>query len=190
MSTAVSPALTGFAPALRRLYFVRFGFAIVWAVLVFLTGGHLGPVVAVLVVLYPLFDVAAAVVDARVSKSSPSSRGLYLNIAMSLLAAIGLGIALTSGIPAVLRVWGVWAVVAGLIQLIVAISRRAMGGQWPMILSGALSVLAGASFALMAGQSAPSLMGIAGYATLGGLFFLASALRLGRAARPTTTPEH
>lgn len=188
MSTAVSPA-TGFAPALRRLYFVRFGFALVWAVLVFLTGAQLGPVVAALVVLYPLFDVAAAVVDARASQADPSSRGLYVNIAMSLLAAIGLGIALTSGVPAVLRVWGAWAIVAGAIQLVVALRRRTMGGHWPMILSGAISVLAGAAFVVMAGQAEPSLTGIAGYATLGGLFFLASALRLRRAAR-TTTPEH
>jgi len=188
MTTAVSPA-AGFAPALRRLYFVRFGFAIVWAVLVFLTGRQLGPVAAALVVLYPLFDVAAAVVDARASKGFASARGLSVNIVLSLLAAIGLGIALTSGVPAVLRIWGVWAVVAGLVQLGVAISRRAMGGQWPMILSGAISVLAGASFVLMAGQAQPSLTGIAGYATLGGLFFLLSALRLGRAAR-TSTPEH
>ncbi|GAA4701206.1 membrane protein [Pseudonocardia yuanmonensis] len=191
MSTVASPAVAGFAPALRRLYFVRFGFALVWAALVVVAGQQLGPVAAVLLVLYPLFDVAAAVVDARASKTDPSSRGLYLNIAMSLLAAIGLGIAATSGVPAVLRVWGAWAIVAGLIQLVVALRRRTMGGQWPMILSGGISVLAGASFALMAGQPAPSLVGIAGYATLGGIFFLASALRLGRAARTTTTtPEH
>ncbi|MEV4116382.1 hypothetical protein [Nonomuraea sp. NPDC049695] len=35
-----------------------------------------------------------------------------------------------------LRVWGAWAVVAGLVQLIVGVTRRKMGGQWPMIISG------------------------------------------------------
>jgi uncharacterized membrane protein HdeD (DUF308 family) len=186
VSTAVTPAATGFAPALRRLYFVRFGFAIVWAILMFLTGRQFGPVVAVLVVLYPLFDVACAVVDARASKSSSSSRGLYLNIAISLLAAVGLGVAAASGIPAVLRIWGVWAIVAGLIQLVAGISRRGLGGQWPMMLSGGISVIAGTGFLLMAGAPNASLVNVAGYATLGGIFFLVSALRLGRATRATT----
>ncbi|WP_433502661.1 hypothetical protein ACQP04_23150 [Pseudonocardia halophobica] len=186
MSTAVTSAAAGFAPALRRLYFVRFGFAVVWAALLALSGREFGPSVAVLVVLYPLFDVAAAVVDARASRSTgstSSSRGLYLTIAVSLLAALGLGIAAASGIPAVLRVWGVWAVVAGLIQLVVGINRRALGGQWPMMLSGGISVIAGTGFFLMAGAANPSLVNVAGYATLGGIFFLVSALRLGRGTK-------
>ena len=180
MSTAVTPAPVGSAPALRRLYFARSAFAIVWAALLVVSGGGPGAVTAVLVVLYPLVDVAAAVVDARTSRSSSSRWGLYLNIAISLIAAVGLGIALTSGIPAVLRVWGVWAVVAGLIQLAVGIERRALGGQWPMILSGGISVLAGTGFFLMAAAPDPALLNVAGYATLGGIFFLVSALRLGR----------
>ncbi|WP_211370167.1 hypothetical protein [Nonomuraea turkmeniaca] len=74
-----------------------------------------------------------------------------MNIAVSLITAIGVAIACASGIPALLRVWGAWAVVAGLIQLIMGVTRRKMGGQWPMIISG-------------------------------GIFFLISAIRLGRAA--------
>ncbi|MBN9735678.1 MULTISPECIES: hypothetical protein [unclassified Pseudonocardia] len=183
MSTAVTtPAVTGSAPALRRLYLVRFAFAIVWAVLLVVTGPDLGLVVAVLVVLYPLFDVACAVVDARASRPAPAPRGLYLNVAVSLLAAIGLGVAAASGVPDVLRVWGVWAVVAGLVQLVVGIGRRALGGQWPMVLSGGISVFAGTGFLLMAGAADPTLVNVAGYATLGGVFFLVSALRLGRGA--------
>lgn len=185
-SAAVTSTAAGFAPALRRLYFVRSGFAIVWAILVVLTGRQFGPVAAVLVVLYPLFDVASAVVDARASRSTgstSSTRGPYLTIAVSLLAALGLGIAVASGIPVVLQVWGAWAIVAGLIQLVVGINRRALGGQWSMMLSGGISVVAGTGFLLMAGAAHPSLVNVAGYATLGGIFFLVSALRLGR---PTT----
>ncbi|SFK87803.1 hypothetical protein SAMN05421835_14036 [Amycolatopsis sacchari] len=179
-----SPAVGGFAPALRRLYFVRFAFAIVWAVLVFLTTkSGLGPAGIVLVVVYPLFDVGSAIVDARSAKGSKSVRGLYVNMAISLLATIGIGVAAASGIPAVLRVWGAWAIVAGLVQLIVALVRRRMGGQWPMILSGGISVLAGANFILGASGAKPSLTNVAGYAVLGGIFFLVSAIRLGRAAK-------
>lgn len=175
MTTVDTPA-TGLASTLRRLYFVRFAFAIVWAVLMFATHSRLGPVGIALLVLYPLFDVAAAVVDAR---SSRTTRGLYVNIAISTLAAIALAFAGASGVPAVLRVWGAWAVVSGLIQLVVGLGRRKLGGQWPMILSGGLSVLAGASFVAAASAANPSLTNIAGYAVLGGIFFLISALRLG-----------
>ena len=176
MTTVASPAPAGIASTLRRLYLVRFGFAIVWAALLFTTKAELGALAVVLLVLYPLFDVAAAVVDARSSRA----RGLYVNIAISLLAAVGVAIACASGVPAVLRVWGAWAIVAGLVQLVVGGSRRGLGGQWPMILSGGISVLAGASFVVMATSAGASLAGVAGYAVLGGVFFLLSALRLGR----------
>ncbi|SNQ51877.1 Integral membrane protein (fragment) [Frankia canadensis] len=49
-----------------------------------------------------------------------------------------------------------------------------------MIASGAISTLAGISFLLQAATSHPSLRNLAGYALLGGIFFLVSALRLGR----------
>lgn len=185
MTTVDTPATGGIAPALRRLYLVRFAFAVVWAGLLFATMsqlGPLGPLGIALLVLYPLFDVAAAIVDARASRATGPARGLYVNIAISLLATAGLAIACASGVPAVLRVWGAWAITAGLVQLVVALARRGMGGQRPMILSGGISVLAGVSFLVGASAPEPSLTMVAGYAVLGGLFFLASALRLGRAA--------
>jgi uncharacterized membrane protein HdeD (DUF308 family) len=175
-----SPTTT-IAPALRRLYLARFGFAAVWAVLLFATGSDIGPVSATLLVLYPVVDAAAALVDARSSRATRSVAGLTANIAVSLLAAAGLAVACTSGTTAVLRVWGAWAIVSGIAQLVVGIGRRPMGGQWPMILSGGISVLAGASFILQATRSGATLSNLAGYAFLGGVFYLVSALRLGRA---------
>jgi uncharacterized membrane protein HdeD (DUF308 family) len=185
MTAAAVSGSTGNASVLRNLYFVRFGFAIVWAGLMFAVGSSIGPLSVALIVLYPLFDVAAAVVDARSSRASRSARGLYVNIAISSLTAIGLVFAVMSGIPAVLQVWGVWAVVAGIVQLVVALTRRALGGQWAMIASGGISVLAGTSFILQAAADGQTLGGVAGYAVLGGIFFLVSALRLGRAANRT-----
>ncbi|MEW2546744.1 hypothetical protein AB0910_13340 [Streptomyces sp. NPDC047002] len=182
MDTLVAPA-TDAAPAgaLRRLYFVRFAFAAVWAALLFTTAGTLGTLGAVLLVVYPLFDVACAVVDLRSARArSGPVRGLYANIVLSSLAAVGLAFAAASGVPAVLRVWGVWAVVAGAVQLVVGAARRRLGGQWAMIVSGGISVLAGASFFAQAGTAGSSLGNLAGYALLGGVFFLVSALRLKR----------
>jgi uncharacterized membrane protein HdeD (DUF308 family) len=125
--------------------------------------------------------VFAAIVDARSSNSTRSVQGLYVNIALSLLTTAGLAIAAASGVPAVLRVWGAWAITAGIVQLIVALSRRGLGGEWAMILSGSISAIAGATFIVQASSSDPSLTNIAGYAVAGGIFFLVSALRLPRA---------
>ena len=183
MTAAAASRSTGNASALRNLYFVRFAFAIVWAGLMFVVGSSIGPLSAALIVLYPLFDVAAAIVDARSSRAGRSALGLYVNIAISSLTAIGLVVAVMSGVPAVLRVWGVWAVVAGIVQLVVALTRRELGGQWAMIASGGISVLAGISFFLQAAAEGQTLGAVAGYAVLGGIFFLVSALRLGRAAK-------
>lgn len=167
--------------ALRKLYFLRFAFAAVWAALLFATADTLGALTVTLLVVYPLFDVACAVVDLRSVRSDAQPvRGLYVNIALSTLTGIGLAVAATSGIPAVLRVWGVWAVTAGIVQLVIGAARRHLGGQWPMIASGAISTLAGASFFAQAGADDASLTNLAGYAFLGGVFFLVSALRLGR----------
>lgn len=186
MTTTTTPAPSStpdaVMSALRRLYLVRFGFALIWAAVLFLTASSIGRVSATLLVIYPLFDVGAAVVDARSSRTSRSALGLYVNIAISGLAAVGLIFAVASGIPGVLRVWGAWAVTAGLVQLIVALRRRELGGQWAMIASGGISALAGISFLRQAAAPAPSLSSLAGYALLGGIFFLVSALRLGRNA--------
>lgn len=133
--------------------------------------------------LYPVFDVAAAIVDSRSSRATGPAIGLYVNIAISSLAAIGVAIASVSGSVAVLRVWGTWAIVAGLVQLLVGVSRRTIGGQWAMIISGAISMVAGTSFILQTAQGTASLNGPAGYAVLGGIFFLVSALRLNRTSK-------
>ncbi|MBM0201704.1 hypothetical protein ACIA47_17885 [Micromonospora sp. NPDC051227] len=183
MTTVAAPGISTTAAALRRLYFGRFAFAVVWAAVTLPLAKHLNPLTATLLVLYPLFDVAAAIVDVRASRATGSPTLLYVNVAISLLAAVGLGIAGTSGVPAVLRVWGAWAVVAGLVQLIVGVTRRKMGGQWPMIISGGLSVLAGGSFIAAASADNPALTNAIGYAIPGAIFFLIAAIRLGRPAK-------
>ena len=72
---------------------------------------------------------------------------------------------------------------AGLVQLLVAVSRRKMGGQWPMIISGGISVLAGGSFIAAASADNPVLTNAVGYAIPGAIFFLISAIRLSRGAK-------
>ncbi|MEV5358280.1 hypothetical protein [Streptomyces sp. NPDC052693] len=182
--TPVTVPGTDSLAVLRRLYLLRFAFAAVWAVLLFGSARSLGPLSATLLVIYPLFDVACAVADLRSARPGGGPvRGLQANIVLSSLTTAALLTACFSGIPAVLRVWGAWAITAGLVQLIVGVLRRGMAGQWPMIASGAISTLAGGSFVAQAAQEDASLTALAGYAFLGGVFFLASALRLLRLGR-------
>ncbi|MFR9731240.1 hypothetical protein ACL03H_18590 [Saccharopolyspora sp. MS10] len=183
MSTSSVATRVDSAGALRSLYYVRFAFALVWAGLMVVLSGTFGPATAVLLVAYPLFDVVAAVVDHRTSGDSRPKAPLYANMGLSLLAAVGLAVAIPVGVPGALRVWGAWAITAGAVQLLVAILRYRLGGQWAMILSGGISTVAGTGFILMAGGSDASLSPIAGYALIGGIFFLVSALRLHRLAR-------
>ncbi|MHA3704540.1 hypothetical protein ACXR2U_20405 [Jatrophihabitans sp. YIM 134969] len=168
--------------ALWRLYVARFVFAALWAATVAAVGGSLTAAAITAVVVYPVVDVLAAVVDLRITGDAV----LWANIGVSTLAAIGIAIAAAGDVSAVLRVFGAWAVVSGLVQLVVGVRRRAAGGQLPMMLSGAISVLAGAGFVRAAGD-ATSLHLLAGYAALGGIFFVVSALLLRRDARGTTT---
>lgn len=180
MSSTAVPRPAGITSSLRTLYFVRFAFQIVWAiVLIVSASAGLGPVSITLLLLYPLFDVAAAVIDHRASRGTGPSPLLFVNMGLSLLAAVGLAFAVASGVPAVMVVWGLWAITAGAVQLVVALLRRRLGGQWPMILSGGISVLAGAAFVLGA-ATADSVVNVGGYAVLGGVFFLVSAIRLRR----------
>ncbi|MET7438429.1 hypothetical protein ACWERY_37180 [Streptomyces sp. NPDC004082] len=180
MASVASPERTGTGTALSRLYLIRFVFAAAWAALLLLLGSDLSTGAKLLLFLYPAFDVVAAVVDRRSAHAAGPVKALYANMAVSAIAAVGIAIATTSGIAGVLRVWGAWAIVSGLVQLLVGVARRSMGGQWPMILSGGISVLAGASFFRSATQEDPSLTALAGYAVLGGIFFLVSAIRLFR----------
>lgn len=181
-SAAATSVIPDGSAALSGLYGARFTFAVVWAGLLALCADSINPLSAVLLVVYPVVDLAAAVVDLRTTQDPRARTGLHANAALSLLSAIGLGVAATSGTPDMLRVWGAWAITAGLAQLVVALRRRRLGGQWPLTLSGAISVLAGTGFVSMASGDDPSLTPLAGYATLGGVFFLVSTIRLRRSA--------
>ncbi|MER8072121.1 hypothetical protein ABTZ59_27865 [Streptomyces sp. NPDC094034] len=170
------------AMALRKLYLLRFAFAAVWTALLFVAADTLGPLSVTLLVLYPLFDAACAVGDLRsAGADGGAAKRLYANIALSV--STGVALAVASGIPAVLRIWGAWAIAAGILQLAMGVARRRTSGQWAMIASGAISTLAGASFIAQSGKDGATLATLAGYAFLGGVFFLVSALRLGSAGR-------
>jgi uncharacterized membrane protein HdeD (DUF308 family) len=175
--SATSPTRLG--AILRRIYVIRFAFAVVWAALIFVTSATIGPLTTVLLVLYPLVDAVAVIVQIRAEGGSRGSRPAeWINVALSVVAAIALGWGATVSSAAVLIAWGIWAILSGLTQLLAAILRRKSGGQVALIVSGAISVLAGGAFAAQGVQGGGNITGIGGYAILGGIFFLIAAIRL------------
>lgn len=178
-ATSSSGAAPTFSASLRTVYLIRFAFAIVWAVALFLAGGMGGAPLTVLLVVYPLVDAGAVLWQVRSEGASQASRvPEWINVIVSIVAAIALGFVSTGSVSGVLLVWGLWAVFAGAVQFITALLRRGLGGQVPQIISGAISVLAGAGFAASSANAA-SPTAIGGYAAFGGILFLISAIRLG-----------
>lgn len=179
MTTTATIRPTTFASALRRLYVTRFAFAIVWAGLVFTTATTAGPQLTILLIVYPLFDAAAVLWQIRADPDAGRSTvAEWTNVVVSVIVAVALGVASTQSVSAALAVWGVWAIGAGIPQLIAAIRHRRAGGQVAQMLSGGLSVFAGGAFLLQGLQGSEMITGAAGYAILGGVFFLISAVRL------------
>jgi uncharacterized membrane protein HdeD (DUF308 family) len=176
--------LSTFGSALRRLYIIRFAFAIVWAGLLFATSTTEGALLTGLLVIYPLFDAGAVLWQLRAERNTQRSNVTeWINVAVSVIVAIALGIAATVSIAAALAVWGGWAIGSGIPQLITAIRNRRSGGQVPQMLSGGISVLAGGAFLAQGLQGADNIAGVGGYAILGGVFFLISAIVLILATR-------
>lgn len=183
MTTTDSTTARTYGRSLRTLYFVRFVFAIVWVGIVFATAATATEPTALLTVLlivYPLFDAGAVLWQLRADPDKHRSKAAteWVNIGVSVAVAIALGFTSAISIPAALAVWGLWAIVAGIPQLITAIRNRRSGGQVAQMLSGGISVLAGTGLLLQGLQGGGTIAGAAGYAALGAIFFLISAIRL------------
>lgn len=184
-STTTSPT---FGEALRRLYAVRFAFALIWTGLLLFASDTTGPLLSVLLVAYPLFDAAAVLWQLRAERVSRKPQITeWINVTVSVIVAIALGVASTVSIAAALTVWGAWAIGSGIPQLITAIRNRQSGGQVPQMLSGGISVVAGGSFLVQGLQGADSIASVGGYAAVGGIFFLISAIRLSVMLRRSRT---
>ncbi|MFE6303816.1 hypothetical protein [Nocardiopsis sp. NPDC057823] len=181
MTVSDTAAPSRFDAALRRLYLVRFAFAVAWAAVLFPASGSAGPLLTALLVVYPLFDAGAVLWQLRTGDRDPGAprAAEWTNVAVSAAVAVALGWASTVSTAAALAVWGVWAVGSGIPQLVAAVRRPGSGGRVPQILSGGISVLAGAAFLAQGLRGSGDIAGVGGYAAVGGVFFLASAVRLG-----------
>jgi hypothetical protein len=165
---------------LKSYYFARAGVAIAWVAGAFTIGKAMPPIAAALLVAYPAWDAAANFIDAQRNGGLIRNPSQSLNVVTSVIAAIAVALTLGTSMNAVLGVFGVWAVLAGLFQLITGVRRwRMYGAQWAMMLAGAQSAIVGAVFIKQANTPAvPSITDIAPYAAFGAFYFLVSAIWL------------
>ncbi|MET4292600.1 uncharacterized membrane protein HdeD (DUF308 family) [Bradyrhizobium sp. LB8.2] len=165
---------------LKFYYFIRAAFSVAWVGASFAVGPSSPVIAGALLVLYPAWDAAANLVDALRSGGLAQNRTQALNVVVSLATTVAVLVALQMSMNRVLGVFGAWAILSGLLQLGTAIRRwRSFGAQWAMVLSGAQSALAGGFFIFQATTPmSPSIANVAGYAAVGALYFLVSAVWL------------
>ncbi|MGV2101037.1 DUF308 domain-containing protein [Rhizobium sp. 21-4511-3d] len=164
---------------LRSYYYARAAFSVVWVGAAILAAGQ-PAIAALLLVIYPAWDALANLIDARANGGLVANRSQSLNIATSTIMTIVVIVAVMKDSYAVLAVFGVWAILSGLLQLYTGVRRwRSYGAQWAMILSGAQSALAGGfMIGKSLGSMPPSILDIAPYAAFGAFYFLVSAIWL------------
>ena len=165
---------------LKLYYFMRAAFSIAWVAAAIATGSSSAAIAGALLLLYPAWDAAANFVDALRSGGFGQNRTQALNVVVSLATTVAVLIALQTSMNLVLAVFGGWAILSGLLQLGTAIGRwKSFGAQWAMVLSGAQSALAGGFFVFQASTPAvPSIATVTGYAAVGAIYFLVSAIWL------------
>lgn len=178
---SVSSQAVETAKSLRKLYFSRAGFSILWVILVTALAKTNASIATVLFIIYPAWDVIATYFDIQANPANSNKTPQYVNVAISTLTTIAVILALQQGIPQAIIVFGAWAILAGLIQLILGLRRRKeLGGQWPMILSGGQSMLAGGVFIATAHKPDQGIASLVGYAAFGAFYFILAAIRLNK----------
>jgi uncharacterized membrane protein HdeD (DUF308 family) len=165
---------------LTHYYFIRAIVSAVWVGLAFVVGQRSAVGAALLLVVYPAWDALANYVDFSRSGGTADNRTQLINVVISAVTTAAVVVALKIDPGWVLRVFGVWAILSGLLQLATALRRwKQFGAQWAMVLSGAQSALAGGFFFTLAPATLLVAIGrVGGYAGVGAIYFLISALWL------------
>lgn len=177
--------------SLRKLYFTRTVFQILWAGSVIATAIAEPAIAAVLLIVYPLWDVACTVYDLNTSALDGSARtSQIINAVVGAATAIGIAFTVFRQPAYAIGIFGVWAFGAGLLQLAAGLIRRKqLGGQWAMILSGLQSMAAGAAFGLGGLQGKFHVKDLGGYAIFGAIYFLIAGILLSRKLSRATAAQ-
>src|SRR5260370_42045518 len=170
------------ARSLRNLYFVRTVFQVIWAEAVLSTARTQPHVASILLIGYPLWDVACTLYDLMASRPTGSARtSQVINALLGSATALGIALTVFSKPAYSIAIFGAWALGAGLLQLLAGLIRRKqLGGQWAMILSGAQSTAAGIAFVLDGLSGKLHTKDIVGYAIFGAVYFLIGGVLLMR----------
>jgi hypothetical protein len=165
---------------LKHYYFIRTAFSAIWVALAFSVGQHSPGGAAILLVAYPAWDALANYIDMSRSGGKAENRTQATNVLISVMTTIAVIVAWMVNMNGMLEVFGVWAILSGLLQLGTAVRRwKHLGAQWAMILSGGQSALAGAFFIVQThATTPPAIVKVAGYAAVGAVYFLVSAIWL------------
>jgi len=171
------------ARSLRNLYYIRAAFNVVWVTLISIFSRSFPEYVPILLIIYPIWDVLGTLADININRGTGTLMPQYVNLAIGVATAIAVGITIQKSIPSALIVFGIWAVLAGVIQLITALRRqKTMGAQWPIIISGAQSTIGGLSIIYLANDPA-GLMNLAGYSAFGAFYFILGAMSMSKRMR-------
>jgi len=171
ISTSNRNGLTGYY-ALRALV------STLWVALALTIGKAHPPLGIALIIAYPAWDSLANYIDAKGNGGLRANPTQMLNVIVSAIVALAVAVAATRDFHVVIGIIGIWAALAGILQLTTAVRRwRSAGAQWPMILSGGQSALAGAIFVKKATDATASLTvaDVAPYAAFGAFYFAISA---------------
>jgi len=175
----------------REVAVTRAAAAVLWAIVYLLalhgqrvlTSSDIPVLAGLLLAAYPVIDAVASISEWRLRSDRAE---LCAGVVIDGLAIIGLLMAaLSLHTQSVLIAFGAWALASGLLQLTRAWrTDRPRRVQLPLTTSGAISAIAGVSFAAMASQHIAHLSYLGGYAVLGALLFLAWTYIYRKSAHP------
>ena len=175
--------------SLIRYYLLRAVVGGVWFG-VAMTAGRANPALRnALLVAYPAWDALANGLDARAHGGFRANTAQATNTVVSGAVAVAMAVALTQSLNAALGVFGAWATLSGILQLVAGVRRwRTVGSQWAQVLSGGQSAIVGFVFVKGAlGPAVPGIEAFAPYAALGAIYFLLSAITLAISSRRSST---
>lgn len=159
-------------------YFSRALVSLSWVALALSFGRAIPFLAYFLVIFYLAWDAVANLLDALRSGQARLTSPQGVNCVASAVFCFAIAIALGIGMDAMLRVFGVWAVVSGILHGYASLQRTTpLAVKWIMTLNGAQSVLAGVYF-IMGSNAAisPGVLTLVPYIALGAFSFLVSTL--------------
>ena len=102
--------------SLRKLYFVRTLFQVLWAGSVIVTALPHPEIAAALLIVYPLWDVACTVYDLKTSAlDGRARRSQMINAVLGSATAIGIGLTAFQQPAYAIGIFGAWALGAGVL---------------------------------------------------------------------------